>query len=270
MICATSVLKPPPMRIASLGPNLTLPRSVEVRDVVFGFFGGLVGLVVGAVLGSATTVIFGLGSGIVAGVALRKWRLDNGETVLSYLGAAGQARVRQRRFDLGSETAAVHVGIARVRRVHAGPLRIVAAAVHVDPDAFDERGVLRSAANRNLRRTSLLDMIPHRFDGCVDPTASAARWASDNPDAAVPSDELAARLRTLLPEPAADPDEPAAAAAWAPGSEPFDRSRLHEANPLLDRFGLDPTPTVPRSWWADHDPAGPGSDTSDDHERPGR
>lgn len=150
MIAATRIINPPPARIGQIGSNFTLPRTVPLKAVVAGAIGIAVGVPIGALLGSAQSIIIAMIVGAAVGVGAVTIQPAKGENLLQWLTALVRGRARQRRVSVGGRQLAVYVGIARVTRVAAGAVRVVASSVEVDPDAYDERGVLRSEANRNL------------------------------------------------------------------------------------------------------------------------
>ena len=159
MIAATKIIKPPPARIGSIGGNITLPRTVEVRKLAAGGVGAGVGVMLSAAFGSLQFVLFGAIIGGFVGVALMSWSPSKGETFLQWIGVNAVARARQKRLRYGGDTVAVYIGVARLHRVNLGSVHLVPGAIDVLPDQVDERGVLRAAHNRNLA-----PLRPHRAE----------------------------------------------------------------------------------------------------------
>ena len=149
MICATRIIKPPPTRIATLGAGVTLPRTVPVRSAVAVAVGVLVGALVGTLFGSFQ-IILGTAAGFGAvGAFLATWSPVKGETLFQWIGVNVFGRARQRKMDWEGDSMALYVGVARLHRVALGDVRIFPGAVDVAEGSVDERGVLRSAKNRN-------------------------------------------------------------------------------------------------------------------------
>lgn len=149
MIAATNILKPPPARIGQLGSSITLPRTIPIKNLTYGSVGASVGVLIGAVFGAFQAVLIGALVCGFFGVLLVAWQPVKGETLLEFLMARVTGRARQRRLAHDGERVAVYVGVARLHRVCQGRVRLRAGAIEVDPDQVDERGVLRSAENRN-------------------------------------------------------------------------------------------------------------------------
>lgn len=149
MIAATNILKPPPARIGSIG-NISLPRSMKVKDLSFGVAGGSLGILLGLPFGSFQFIIVFAILGAVLGVALVSWQPVKGETLLDLLRNRVAGRARQRKLEYDGERLAAYMGIARLHRIEAGPVRLRAGAIEVDADQVDERGAFRSAENLNL------------------------------------------------------------------------------------------------------------------------
>ena len=149
MIAATKIIKTPATRIGSLGPNVTLPRTIPLASLISGSIGVVVGVIVGAILGSVSSILV---SGILfgaLGVLTTTWSPVKGETLFQWLGVQTTNRIRQTKIRLGDDTVALYIGIARLHRVNNDRTRIAASAVTVYPRQYDERGVFRSSKNKN-------------------------------------------------------------------------------------------------------------------------
>lgn len=149
MLCATRILKPPPTTIVKIGPNMNLPRPVTVRAAIAAFVGALPGVIIGLAIAGFQGLLFGMVFGGMIGVGLVTWEPQKGETLGKILGVAAQSRIRRRPLQLNGETVSLSIGIARISRVNEGWVHILPGAVPVNPNEYDERGVYRSAENRN-------------------------------------------------------------------------------------------------------------------------
>jgi hypothetical protein len=175
MIAATRIINPPPARIGQLGPNFTLPRTVPVKSVIAGGIGLFPGVLLGALLGSAQGIIIGAIIGGAGGVGLVSIQPAKGENLLQWLTALARGRTRQRRVNVGGKQLALYIGVARITRVAGGKTRVVGGAIEVEPDSFDERGVLRSEANRNVEDRTPRTLRDERVDfrSVFDPSVAA-------------------------------------------------------------------------------------------------
>lgn len=149
MICATRIIKPPPTRIGQLGSGITLPRTIPLKSLISGGLGAVFGLLLGAVIGSLQTILFGAIIGGFLGVIIVTWSPVKGETLFQWITVNMLGRVRQRKLDYDGGYQALYLGVARLHRVAFGYVRVTSGAVNVNPDQIDERGVVRTAKNRN-------------------------------------------------------------------------------------------------------------------------
>lgn len=143
MLCVTSVLKTPPTRVGKIGKNVTLPRTVPLASLIGGgagaFFGavfvsGVVGVTLNSMLWGAVT-----GGGLV--LFLMNYEPVAGETFMKWIGlqatSLGGGRVMWK-----GERVRMAIGVAPITKVARGRVRMVGAAVPVNPTNFDERGAL--------------------------------------------------------------------------------------------------------------------------------
>lgn len=154
MFCATAIMRSPPVRIARIGPNFTLPRTVALSSLLAGGAGALLGIafvvpIVGAGIQQIMyAALFGGGAAIFA----INYSPLAGEPLLRWVGLT--AKHRRRRLEHAGRHVKVYVGAAQLGRLADGPVRLVPSAVNVAAGAYDERGALRTHRNRNLDTAS--------------------------------------------------------------------------------------------------------------------
>ncbi len=159
MLAATTMLRPPPTRIAKLGENFVLPRSVSLKSLV----GGVAGLFSGVVvyflffvpfLGFSLEIMLIVIAGLTAGgVAIVNWSPLKGENWSTWatlrVGAASRGKVL-----IDGEEVRAYIGIAPLPYSAAGRLRVLAGAEEVLPGSVDERGSSLTPAQIRQMRSS--------------------------------------------------------------------------------------------------------------------
>ncbi len=198
MIAATKILRPPEARIGKIGNNITLPRTVPLKTAIAGAVGAVIGIPFALFIfsGPVEAVIFGGIFGGFCGVAAVSYSPLKGESLFSWMGLS-VLNARRKKVMYDGEEVQLAVGIARISRGPLERVRILGGAVDVNPDQFDERGVLRTERNRNL--------APRRpFPGLGGPAAE--------PLVDPPEEDVAAVSRRGLRRPAGVPSPPPTAA----------------------------------------------------------
>jgi hypothetical protein len=146
MLCATSVIKPGPVRIGRLSGDLTLPRTVPLVNLLLGAGGFLLGLVIGGgFFGLRGAVYFGVLSGAAA-VGAASYSPLKGESLLTWVGLKVLRLQANQTYRDGVRVRAA-VGVCPVPALPAGMCSIHFGAASVNPDLYDERGVLREDLN---------------------------------------------------------------------------------------------------------------------------
>lgn len=206
MLCATNVLKPPPIKIGRISGNWTLDRAVRITTIL-GVGGGLLaGLVVGFAL---LTVGLGLRSFIVsAGVggglgylAVTTSPLD-GESLATWLRLSATRRVTSTGGALGRSRVAVGICVVdREPLIHHA--RLQPGAVEVAAGSVDDRG---------CRRTMRVGPPP---DVLAAQTAAAAATAPEVPRTAPVSRGVAVPVHRPAPTLPSQP-EPVPSAGATP------------------------------------------------------
>jgi hypothetical protein len=141
MLCATSVIKPGPLRIGRLAGDLTLPRTVPVVNLLLGFGGFLFGITLGGGLfGLRGAIYFGVLCGAGAVIAATYSPLK-GESLLTWLGLK-VIRMNANQTMRGGVKVRAAVGICPVPSLPGGTCSIHFGAANINPDLYDERGVL--------------------------------------------------------------------------------------------------------------------------------
>lgn len=171
MLAATDVMRPPPLRIAKLF-NAALPRSVQVRVLVAGGIGAVLGLLAGiplmGVLGLRGFIFSGVVGSALAVIAIQ-WKPQPGENMFQILWVMIRKSARQRKLTVDGQSVALYIGVARLDRAAQGATELRSGAVPVRPGSVDERGAIRSVKNRNL--------LPEAMPGYPAPAAGAGRLA---------------------------------------------------------------------------------------------
>jgi hypothetical protein len=142
MVVATSVMKPPPLRVGKLANGVTLPRPVQLKVLLAALAGGIVGAVVSLIFGvSFNSFMWAVALFGGMGVTAVTYSPLQGESLTKWLRLTFGTR-RRANFTVDGRPARVAVGIApiadpvRERSVH-----LSAGSVRVPPTAYDERGV---------------------------------------------------------------------------------------------------------------------------------
>lgn len=141
MLCATSVIKPGPIRIGRLAGDITLPRTVPLVNLLLGGGGFLFGITLGgAFFGLRGAMYFGVLCGAGAIMAATYSPLK-GESMLTWLGLKVLRMGANQTYRGGVKVRAA-VGICPVPSLPAGRCSIHFGAANINPDLYDERGVL--------------------------------------------------------------------------------------------------------------------------------
>ena len=159
MLAATTMLRPPPTRIAKLGDNFVLPRSIPLKSLI----GGLVGFVIGLVVYFLFFVVFlgfsleimliVIGGFTAAGASLVNWSPLKGENWTTWaslrVGTASRGRVK-----IDGQDVRAYIGIAPLPYSAAGRVEVMSGAEEIMPGSVDERGASLSAAQMRSHRSS--------------------------------------------------------------------------------------------------------------------
>lgn len=153
MVCATKIMNPGQIRIGRIGQQFTLPRTVPVRSLFAIAIGAVVGVLFGRAIGGDSWVVSVaicsmLGWGVVTYSPLQN------ESLMKWFELKIRNRTRTRMVD--GKRVITSVGGAVVTAPIAGMVSLRRAAVRVPAGQFDERGVPRSARNRNLDEVSAM------------------------------------------------------------------------------------------------------------------
>lgn len=201
MLCATNILKRPEIRVGHIYGNVSLPRPVRLSVLLSGGIGALLGLSVGSVLGGYHGAIYGaifLGG---LGVGLVTYSPLKGESFLTWLGLT--LKHRRKEVSIDGRAVRLAVGICPLSAPLRGHAYLRPGVVQVDPSRWDDRGVLRSAANHNLDTPSFRTAAQSPAAAEQDPMPRAtvgSKWTrSDAEDKMVvyPSPEQAAIASVL-------------------------------------------------------------------------
>lgn len=146
MICMTSALKPPPARIAKIGENFVLPRSVPLVQAAAAIAGALLGLLIF----SFTLPLFGFSLfrfliflivfGFI-GVLLVIWSPLKGESFATWIGLS-IGRFKLKKPTINGLPVKAYIGIAPLQSSASGTVHIVSGAVDMALGSVDERGVI--------------------------------------------------------------------------------------------------------------------------------
>lgn len=159
MLAATTMLRPPPTRIAKLGDNFVLPRSIPLKSLV----GGAAGLLLGVIIYFLFFVVFigfslemmliVVGGCAAGGIAIVNWSPLKGENWATWaslkVGSASRGRVL-----IDGQEVRAYIGIAQLPYSAAGTVRVESAAEEVLPGSVDERGASLTAAQMRRMRSS--------------------------------------------------------------------------------------------------------------------
>ena len=158
MIAATTMLRPPPTRIAKLGDNFVLPRSVPLKSLVGGLVGFFLGLIVYFLffvlfLGfSLEIMLIVIGGFTAGGVSIVNWSPLKGENWATWaslrVGSASRGRVL-----IDGQEVRAYIGIAPLPYSATGVVEVNSAAEEVMPGSVDERGASLSASQIRAMRS---------------------------------------------------------------------------------------------------------------------
>lgn len=157
MLAATTMLRPPPARIAKLGDNFVLPRSIPLKSAA----GGAAGLFIGIVIYFLFVVtIFGfmfetlflvIGAFTAAGATIVNWSPLRGENWTTWatlkVGMASRGRVI-----IDGQEVRAYIGVAPLPYSAAGRVVVRPGAEEVLPGSVDERGASLTAAQIRQQR----------------------------------------------------------------------------------------------------------------------
>jgi|LauGreDrversion4_1035100.scaffolds.fasta_scaffold02309_9 hypothetical protein len=158
MLSMTSALKPPPARIAKLGNNVVLPRSIPLLQAAAGIVGALVGLIFTTIFiipfFGATLTTFGLGAGVFGGIGVLvvSWSPLRGESFAKWIGLSLE-QIRLDRVEIDGIRAKAYIGVAPLHCSALGKVRIGAGAAEVVLGSVDDRGVIIPHAERRKEMT---------------------------------------------------------------------------------------------------------------------
>lgn len=176
MLCATSVLKPPPARIARIGNSITLPRTVPLKGLIAGGVGGFLGVLIAVFVSPGFTgILYGFGFGALLGVFSVSYTPIPGTNLFT----AAQLMFKSKRSRAGfykGKPIRVAIGVCVLPRTAAGKVQIQAGSIEVHPSEYDERGVLRTPQNKNTPGTK---PVNYRFLKDVPEPSLAASKLTD-------------------------------------------------------------------------------------------
>lgn len=142
MFSATEALRTRRTRTAGIGP-LTLPRTVELTDLLIGAGGLLVGIMIGAIFGQTWEAMgWGAVVGIAVALLLAKFEPIKHHSLykvikLWLVSRRGRAIIHEGR------RVRMAIGIAVIDEGPRGRFQLRAGAVEINPHNYDERGVPR-------------------------------------------------------------------------------------------------------------------------------
>ena len=139
MLAATSVLKPPPLRVSRITEGFKLPRAIPVKVILGVGLGTILGLIIGMTFGGYKSAIWlVLIFGFIGYISVTYSPLK-GESLARYLGlrlsSSRTAKI------INGEQVRIHVGLTRMTRTALGQVSIRSSAVEVFSNSYDERGV---------------------------------------------------------------------------------------------------------------------------------
>jgi hypothetical protein len=158
MLAATNMLRPPPTRIAKLGEDFVLPRSVSLKSLVGGAVGFFFGLVIYflffvPLLGFSLEIMLIVFLALTAsGVGIVNWSPLKGENWSTWaslrVGTASRGKVI-----IDGEEVRAYIGIAPLPYSAAGKVEVLSAAEEVLPGSVDDRGSSLTPAQIRLMRS---------------------------------------------------------------------------------------------------------------------
>jgi len=191
MLCATDIMKRPIMRIGHIGKSIRLPRPVRMISLVAGGIGFLFGALVGGIADGLTGIIYGGGFLAALGVALVTYSPLKGESLFTWMGLT--LRNRRKLVSIDGAPVRLAVGICPIDQPITGLVRLTPGAVHVVPEHWDERGVLRSSRNWNLEPEAPPHLLPSAQTWARPTSGTNARAKGSvwyNPFSDIPEDLL--------------------------------------------------------------------------------
>lgn len=149
MLSCTTLLRPGPSRVGSLGANITLPRTVKTSSLIAGGIGGVAGLLLFApfaALFGLNALIVGAAVGGFAGIGLTSWSPLRGESFSTWamvLVKNRSGRVQLGEHVLDGKDVRAYIGLCPLPpTVKAGPVRVMRNAVVVTPEWMNDKGYL--------------------------------------------------------------------------------------------------------------------------------
>lgn len=150
MVVATSVMKKPPLRVAKITDDIVLPRSIPAKTIIVGGAGALIGLVVGALFQSWTSMFYGAGIFATLAILLMNMSPLQGESIWKWLSLVWGGR-KGRTSSAEGEKVRLYIGICPVPRAASeATVHIWPGSVRVVASEYDERGVRIDPRNHNL------------------------------------------------------------------------------------------------------------------------
>ena len=196
MFSATTVMKTPPTRVGKITKDISLPRTVELKNLIAGGAGALLGLGIAAIAagGSLRSLLLGAAIFGAMGVAIVTYSPLKGESLSTWIGLTIKARKNQVSIKPGLVGKA-YIGIAPLTSVSANEgIRIISGAVEVPLGSFDERGVLVERSSSKSGKSGVKFPSPtHDALRAVD-RSNAISWKS-NVIPSTPSFDLRPRSR---------------------------------------------------------------------------
>jgi len=150
MIAATAVLKPPPARIGRISKDITLPRTVEIRQLVAALIGMFIGLFlwvfpIGLLFSySLMSLVYTAIAFAAAAVFLTTWSPIKGESFATWLGLSAVS-TRGDKVVINGEKVKAYICTAPLHFSAAGFTHIKTSCVPVPYDSVDERGVFKTS-----------------------------------------------------------------------------------------------------------------------------
>lgn len=154
MFAATEALRTRRTRTGSIG-GLTLPRTVEIVVLVSGGLGFFIGMFGGLILGGGMEgAVWGGAFGAATAVALVKFEPIRHHSLYKYIRLWMAAR-KGRAIVYNGRRVRAAIGIAVIEQGPGGPIEVIPGAVDINPNAYDERGVLRKDPARRRKQGDL-------------------------------------------------------------------------------------------------------------------
>lgn len=150
MVVATSVMKKPPLRVAKITDDIVLPRSIPAKTIIVGGAGALIGLVIGALFQSWTSMFYGAGIFATIAILLMNMSPLQGESIWKWLTLVWGGR-KGRTASAEGEKVRLYVGICPVPRAASdATVHLWPGSVRVVASEYDDRGVRIDPRNNNL------------------------------------------------------------------------------------------------------------------------